>query len=103
LEPQRQRRQGRLTVAIVLSDDDRQTLERWARRCTSSQALVLRCRIVLACAVGLSNMPAGKRLGVHQATVGKWRGRFATRGLEGLWMSRGPARPERLPMSRWNR
>jgi transposase len=27
---------------------------------------------------------AGKRLGVHAATVGKWPGRFAARRLEGL-------------------
>src|ERR671934_1957057 len=78
------RRRGRPTVQIVLTDDERQTLERWARRPTSSQVLALRCRIVLACAEGLSNVEAGARLGVHAATVGKWRGRFATRRLEGL-------------------
>jgi transposase len=78
------RRRGRPTVQIVLSDDERQTLERWAQRRSSSQALALRCRIVLACAEGLSNVEAGARLGVHQATVAKWRRRFATRRLEGL-------------------
>jgi transposase len=82
-QPQRRRR-GRPTAQIMLSDDERQTLERWARRPTSSQALALRCRIVLACAQGLSNVEAGQRLGVHAATVGKWRGRFAARRLEGL-------------------
>ena len=43
---------GRPTVAIVLSDEERETLERWARRPTSAQALALRCRIVLAAAEG---------------------------------------------------
>jgi len=71
-------------VQIILSDEERQTLERWAQRPRSSQVLALRCRIVLACAEGLSNLEAGKRLGVHAATVGKWRGRFAARRLEGL-------------------
>ncbi len=71
-------------MQIVLSDDERQTLERWARRGSSSQALALRCRIVLACAQGLSNVEAGARLGVHPVTVGKWRARFAARRLEGL-------------------
>ena len=42
-------------VELVLSDDERDTLERWARRHTSSQALALRCRIVLACSEGRSN------------------------------------------------
>jgi hypothetical protein len=84
-EPQsKPRRRGRPTVQIVLSDDERQTLERWARRGSSSQALALRYRIVLACAQGLSNVEAGARLGVHAATVGKWRARFAARRLEGL-------------------
>jgi transposase len=46
---------------------------------------------------------AGKWLGVHVATVGKWRGRFATRRLDGLVDERGRARPARSPTSRWNR
>jgi transposase len=82
-QPQRRRR-GRPTVQLRLTNDEQQTLERWARRPSSSQALALRCRIVLACAQGLSNVEVGQRLGVHAATVGKWRGRFAARRLEGL-------------------
>src|SRR6266508_1909155 len=83
-EPQSKRRRGRSTVQITLTDDERETLERWARRRTSSQALALRCRIVLACAEGLSNVAAGEQLGVHATTVAKWRTRFAASRLEGL-------------------
>jgi transposase len=83
-EPQSKRRRGRPTVQILLSDDERQTLERWAQRPRSSQALALRCRIVLACAEGLSNVEVGQRLGVHPVTAAKWRTRFAARRLEGL-------------------
>ena len=83
-ERQSKRRRGRPTVQITLTDDERQTLERWAQRPRSSQALALRCRIVLACAQGMSNVEAGAQLGVHPVTVGKWRGRFAARRLEGL-------------------
>jgi hypothetical protein len=36
-------------VVPALTDEERATLSRWARRRTSSQALALRCRIVLAC------------------------------------------------------
>jgi transposase len=82
--PASTRRRGRPTPPIVLSDGEREALERWGRRRTSSQALALRCRIVLACAEGLSNVEAGRRLGVHEKTVGKWRTRFLKRRLEGL-------------------
>ena len=46
-------RRGRPTVEITLERaDERTTLQRWARRHSSSQALALRCKIVLACAEG---------------------------------------------------
>ncbi|MGA2474769.1 MAG: IS630 family transposase, partial [Acidimicrobiales bacterium] len=35
-------RPGRPTEDLVLSDDERETLERWARRPKSAQALALR-------------------------------------------------------------
>ncbi len=37
---------------VVLSDEEREVLERWARRPKSSQALASRCRVVLAGAEG---------------------------------------------------
>src|ERR1035441_9062099 len=45
-------RRGRPTVEITLSAEERATLERWARRHSSSQMLALRSKIVLACAAG---------------------------------------------------
>jgi transposase len=77
-------RRGRPTVDIVLSDTERETLERWARRHSSSQALALRCRIVLACAAGATNKDTAAELGVNPVTVSKWRQRFAEDRLEGL-------------------
>jgi transposase len=94
--PPPKRRRGRPTPAIVLTDDERQTLQRWAKRPTSSQALALRCRIVLACAEGLSNVAAGARLGVHEKTIGKWRARFLKRRLEGLADEPRPGAPRTI-------
>lgn len=75
---------GRPTVRIELSAEERETLQRWARRHSSSQALALRCRIVLACADGSSNIDIATELGVHKTTVSKWRRRFAADRIEGL-------------------
>jgi transposase len=77
-------RRGRPAVAIELTEHEQETLQRWARRHTSSQALALRCRIVLGCAEGLANTAIAGREGCNPATVSKWRRRFATDRLEGL-------------------
>ncbi len=77
-------RRGRPTVEITLRADERQTLERWARRHSSSQALALRCRIVLAAAEGRTNTVIAAELGCSTATVSKWRHRFAADRLDGL-------------------
>jgi transposase len=70
---------------ITLSDDDRTTLARWARRPKTAQARALRARIVLAAAEpGTTNTAIAQRFGVTMMTVTKWRTRFAARGLVGL-------------------
>ena len=87
------RRRGPKLPELVLSDEERTTLQRWVRRRTSGQALALRCRIVLACAQGASNAEVVKRLGVSRPTVTKWRLRFVAAGWRAWPMSRGQARP----------
>jgi transposase len=78
---------------VVLSDEERQVLEGWARRRKTAQALALRSRIVLACADGgpVSGVAAG--LGISRATAGKWRSRFLESRLEGLSDDPRPGRP----------
>ena len=48
---------------VVLSGEEREALERWARRPKSSQALAFRCRVVLAAAEGKSSTEIAARLG----------------------------------------
>ena len=81
---------------VVLSDDERDTLERWARRHTSAQALALRCRIVLACAQGGNNTEVAARLGVDRETVRKWRNRFIEHRLDGLHDEPRPGKPRSI-------
>src|SRR5437879_8664423 len=83
-------------VVVVLSVEDREVLERWARRPKSSQALALRCRIVLAAADGESSKEIAARLGCTPSTVGRWRGRYAKRGIDGLHDEPRPGKPRQI-------
>lgn len=81
---------------LVLTDEERSTLERWARRPKSAQALALRCRIVLAAAGGESNATIARRLGVTRTTVTKWRARFVQQRLDGLYDEPRPGAPRSI-------
>ena len=87
---------GRPTVKIELSELERETLERWARRPKSAQVLALRCRIVLACAEGGTDREIAAALSCHRATVGKWRTRFAMLRLDGLQDEPRPGAPRTI-------
>ncbi len=86
-------RTGRPKAVLELSAAEREQLQRWARRRKSSQALALRSRIVLGCAVGLSNKEVAAREQVSAPTVGKWRSRFVELRLDGLEDDPRPGRP----------
>src|SRR6185503_17247349 len=89
-------KRGRPVAELTLTDEERETLQRWARRAKSSQALAQRCRIVLGCAEGKSNQDVAAELGIWPQTVGKWRNRFVARRLDGLVDEPRPGAPRKI-------
>ena len=83
-------------VEVVVSAEEREVLERWARRPSSGQALAFRCRVVLAAAEGKSSVEIAAELACNPSTVGRWRGRFAQRGLDGLHDEPRPGKPRSI-------
>ncbi len=79
-----------------MSEEDRQVLERFTRRTTTSQALALRSRIVLRSAEGATNREVARQLEVTPQTVGKWRARYIERGVEGLLDEPRPGAPRKV-------
>ncbi len=87
---------GRPKAELVLSEEERQTLARWARRPKSPQSLALRAKIVLACAEGKTNQVVAAELSCSNATVGKWRQRFVEKRLNGLADEHRPGVPRTI-------
>lgn len=75
---------GRPTAEVVLSDEERSELERLSRRARVNRSLAFRAKIVLACADGAANQDVARSLKTTNATVGKWRKRFAQYRVDGL-------------------
>lgn len=87
---------GRPLPPLHLSKEERETLERWARRRKTSQALALRARLILASAAGKKNGEVGAALHVTRPTVGKWRARFIEGRLDGLLDEPRPGAPRKI-------
>ena len=89
--------------SIKLTKDDREVLEETARSYTSSYIDVIRAKIVLYAAEGLSNKEIGERLDTPRQIVSKWRKRFFDQGLAGLEELPRRGRPGRFPPLRGRR
>ena len=63
-------------MEIVLSDEERRSLEARMREHPSPRAVCNRYRIILFCRQGLSNRKIAPSAGVHEQTVAKRRKRF---------------------------
>ena len=74
----------RHAIAISLSDEDRSTLQSWARSNAMEHRRVQRARIILAAAEGATDRMIGERYHIKPSAAGRWRKRFAAAGLDGL-------------------
>lgn len=69
---------------IMLSKEEKNHLEKIARKYTSPYREVIRAKIVLLAAQGLPNDIIASRLDTPRQIVSKWRKRFFEHRLQGL-------------------
>ena len=85
--------QGRPLAPLTITDEQQEQLDSIARSDTLPCAWVLRARMILASAEGLTNKAVAQRFGVTPRTVGKWRRRFRAAGVEACTTNCAPAGP----------
>src|SRR5262249_9706934 len=71
-------------------------LQSLAHRSRSQPLVARRARVVLACADGLDNKAAARKLRCSLGMVGKWRSRFLKSRLEGLYDEPRPGTPRKV-------
>ena len=86
-------RRGPKLAELTLSSEQQEQLEAVAASTSMPHGLVVRARMILACAEGLSNAAVAAKVGASPQAVGKWRRRFLERGVEGLHDELRPGRP----------
>ncbi len=87
--------------ALQMTNEQRTTLAAWVLATTSPQRTVLRARICLLAADGLSNNAIAAQLATSRPTVIQWRTRFEAQGPMGVAEDapHGPS-PQALPPDR---
>ena len=70
----------RVAPRIVLSKQEKRTLEKWASTRSTSVRMRERARIVLMAAEGMTNKSIAAQLGMDTNKVGRWRSRVAAEG-----------------------
>lgn len=81
---------------IQLAREERQALEARARKYTSPYRDVIRAKLVLLAAEGLSNDVIAARLDTPRQIISKWRHRFFDERLAGLDEEPRGGRPARF-------
>jgi transposase len=89
-------RTGRPKAELIVSDEEREELERLARRSRTNRNLALRAKIILRCADGLLSQAVAKQLRTSGQTVCKWRQRFVSGRVAGLYDEPRPGCPRKI-------
>jgi len=74
----------RVAPEIILSAEERRTLEKLARSNVTSVRLARRANIILLAAAGLDNQSIAAQLNTGRVQVGRWRQRYAEGGLAAI-------------------
>src|ERR1019366_941499 len=79
----------------VLSNEQRKTLEQWARSRSLPVRQAQRARIVLLAADGMQDLQIAAAVNVSNQKAARWRKRFLQKGVSGL--EKDASRPGRTP------
>ena len=86
---------SRKAVPIILSLEERATIDMWARGKRFPLRLIQRAQIILMAAAGMLSQDIAGKLGTTRPTVQLWRERFLALRLTGL--EKDAPRPGRIP------
>jgi putative transposase len=87
---------GRPKPTIALTEEERLQLTSFATSRSLPHGLVVRARLVLMAAEGVSNATIAARLDLSPQSVCLWRKRYLDRGLQGLHEELRPGRPRSI-------
>src|SRR5262249_52153785 len=89
-------RRGRPKLPLTLTEGQRQQLQQWTRRRTTARVLAHRAEIILLSAEDISDVEIAQRLRTTRVTVGRWRRRFVSHGVDGLLDEPRPGAPRQI-------
>jgi transposase len=76
-----------------MTDEEAETIQRWASSRTAEARLVERAKIIRVAREGKPGKEVAEELGLNPATVRKWLKRFNKTGLQGLQDADRPGKP----------
>src|SRR6201993_3361457 len=85
----------RVAPQVILTEEQRRTLQQWARGRSLPSRQVERARVVLLAAAGKQDLEIAAEVGISNQKAARWRKRFLKLGLSGL--EKDAPRPGRTP------